>query len=196
VKHRQQSSAVKKRRLKRSLKRRKGRPSGKALSSALRKKNTADGPQLPRLGLEATTERVVKHEWTIQMIDSRLPAVFSTPSMIGLMEHATVLAIQSEMPEGAITVGTRIEVDHLKAVGPGAMVVASARLVKYQGRFLVFDVEATSGEHLIGRGRVFRAIVHPKEHGDKARARTEQQELPAAPLPAKDFPGFGVRAKD
>jgi fluoroacetyl-CoA thioesterase len=152
--------------------------------------------KLPRIGLEATTERVVKHEWTIQMIDARLPAVFSTPSMIGLMEHATVLAIESEMPEGAITVGTRIEVDHLKAVGPGATVAASARLVKYQGRFLVFDVQATSGEHVIGRGRVFRAIVEPGNHADKARARTQKQLAPVSQPPEKEFPGFGVRAKD
>ena len=84
------------------------------------------------------------------------------------------MAITSELPPGAISVGTRIEVDHLKAVGPGATVRAWARLVKYEGRFLVFDVEARSGEHLIGRGRVFRAIVHPQEHGAKAQARVQQ----------------------
>jgi fluoroacetyl-CoA thioesterase len=130
--------------------------------------------QRPRIGLEATAERVVLLEHTIQVVNPNLPAVFSTPSMIGLMEHATVLAIMSELPPGAISVGTRIEVDHLKAVGPGATVRAWARFVKYEGRFLVFDVEARSGEHLIGRGRVFRAIVHPQEHGAKAQARVQQ----------------------
>jgi fluoroacetyl-CoA thioesterase len=130
--------------------------------------------QRPRIGLEATTERVVRHEWTIQALDPRLPAVFSTPMMIGLMEHATVLAVASELPPGAISVGTRIEVDHLKAVGPGATVQAWARFIEYRGRFLVFEVEARSGEHIIGRGRVFRAIVHPEEHGKKAQARVQQ----------------------
>jgi fluoroacetyl-CoA thioesterase len=130
--------------------------------------------QRPRIGLEATSERVVQLEHTIQVVNPNLPAVFSTPSMIGLMEHATVMAIMSELPPGAISVGTRIEVDHLKAVGPGATVRAWARFVKYEGRFLVFDVEARSGEHLIGRGRVFRAIVHPGEHGAKAKARAQQ----------------------
>ncbi len=130
--------------------------------------------QRPRIGLEATSERVVQIEHTIQVVNPNLPAVFSTPSMIGLMEHATVMAIMPELPPGAISVGTRIEVDHLKAVGPGATVRAWARFVKYEGRFLVFDVEARSGEHLIGRGRVFRAIVHPGEHGAKAKARAQQ----------------------
>jgi fluoroacetyl-CoA thioesterase len=140
---------------------------------------TAGGPRaaeagkpLP-IGLEASVERVVEHRHTIQAVDPNLPAVFSTPAMIGWMEHASVMAVRRELPPGVITVGTRIEVDHLKAVPPGATVRASARLVKYQGRFLVFDVEARSGEHLIGRGRVFRAIVDPEAHGAKAQARKQ-----------------------
>jgi fluoroacetyl-CoA thioesterase len=130
--------------------------------------------QRPRIGLEATVERVVELRHTIQNVDPTLPAVFSTPSMIGLMEHATVQAVRPELPPGTITVGTRIEVDHLKAVPPGATVHASARFVKYDGRFLVFDVEARSGEHVIGRGRVFRAIVNPEAHGAKAQTRVQR----------------------
>ena len=45
--------------------------------------------------------------------------------------------------------------------------------MKYEGRFLVFEVEAQSGEHVIGRGRVFRAIVQPDLHGAKAKARVQ-----------------------
>lgn len=146
----------------------------KAGAEAAKSRAAAPAPQRPRIGLEATTERVVRHEHTIQALNPQLPAVFSTPMMIGLMEHATVKAIMADLPPGAISVGTRIEVDHLKAVGPGATVVAWAKFIEYRGRFLVFDVEARSGEHIIGRGRVFRAIVHPQEHGAKAKARLQQ----------------------
>jgi predicted thioesterase len=130
----------------------------------------------PRIGLEATVERVVTPEHTIQHLNPDLPPVFSTPAMIGLMEHATVLAVLPELPPGVITVGTRIEVDHLKAVAPGAPVLAWAKLAGYQGRFLVFDVEARSGEHVIGRGRVFRAIVDPEAHKLRAKARSPQPD--------------------
>jgi predicted thioesterase len=147
---------------------------------APKKQPSRRGPH-PPLGLEASVERIVPFEWTIQAINSILPPVLSTPAMIGLMEHATVLSILPHMPPGVITVGTRIEVDHLKAVPHGATIRASAKLVKHEGRFLVFDVEARSGEHVIGRGRVFRAIVEPKTHGDKAHARTQQ--TPAATQP-------------
>jgi fluoroacetyl-CoA thioesterase len=116
-------------------------------------------PQLPRIGLEAAFEKIIPHEWTIQAYDPRLPPVLSTPAMIGMMEVAAALAVQSELPAGAITVGTRIEVDHLKAVSEGTMVTTMARLLEHRGRFMVFAVDARAGDLIIGCGRVFRAIV-------------------------------------
>ncbi len=145
----------------------------RAQKRASKPTQSADGER-PRLGLKASVERVVLPEWTIQHLNPSLPPVFSTPAMIGLMEQATVLAVMPELPPGTISVGTRIEVDHLKAVAPGAPVRVSAKLVGYRGRFLIFDVDARSGEHLIGRGRVFRAIVHSETHRSRAQARLPQ----------------------
>ena len=67
--------------------------------------------------------------------------------------------------------------DHLKAVPVGARVSASARLSKIQGRFLEFVVEARSGGHVIGRGKVFRAIVEPQRFHHKAKARAHAEQL-------------------
>ncbi|MGD0955390.1 MAG: hotdog domain-containing protein [Candidatus Acidiferrales bacterium] len=155
-------------------KKRVSKRAGKVAPKRPRKAALTSPEQRPRLGLEATVERVVLPEHTIRHINPNLPAVLSTPSMIGLMEYASVLAVLPELPPGAITVGTRIEVDHLKAVPPGAAVRAWAKLVEYRGRFLVFDVEARSGEHVIGRGRVFRAIVEPATHHARAQAQLQQ----------------------
>jgi predicted thioesterase len=132
---------------------------------------TEPAQERPRIGLEASVEKVIPPEWTLAAFDPRLPAVLSTPAMIGMMEIAASHAVLPELPSGAITVGTRIEVDHLKAVPGGTTVRATARLVKREGRFLVFDVEARSGEHLLGRGRVFRAIVEPKKFTTQAHER-------------------------
>jgi predicted thioesterase len=132
---------------------------------------TEPAQERPRIGLEASVEKVIPPEWTLAAFDPRLPAVLSTPAMIGMMEIAASHAVLPELPSGAITVGTRIEVDHLKAVPGGTTVRATARLVKHEGRFLVFDVEARSGEHLLGRGRVFRAIVEPKKFTTQAHER-------------------------
>jgi fluoroacetyl-CoA thioesterase len=110
-------------------------------------------------GLEGRYEADVRPEWTRAHYQAHLPAVFSTPAMIGMMEAACAQAIAAALPAGTFSVGTRIEVDHLKALPVGAHVVATARLIEVKGRYLVFDVEARSGEFVIGRGRIFHAIV-------------------------------------
>lgn len=130
------------------------------------------GKPVLRPGLSKIFTRVVPHEWTIAHYDPALPPVLSTPAMIAMMETAAALAVRPRLPRGAISVGTRIEVDHLKAAPEGAKVRASARLVKIDGRFLVFDVEARSGPLLLGKGRVFRAIVQPNLFLAKAHRRT------------------------
>ncbi len=128
---------------------------------AAKSKSSSRKIQIPGMGkeLRATVECVVPFEWTIAAYDSTLPAVLSTPAMIGLMELAAAQAIRSHLPAGAISVGTRIEVDHLKAVPQGAKVEAHARFAGTRAQFLIFESEATCGNNVIGRGRVFRAIV-------------------------------------
>src|ERR1700751_731390 len=125
----------------------------------------------PRLGLEAAIEKIVPREWTLAHFNPELPAVLSTPAMIGMMEIAAAQAVQAELPIGAITVGTRIEVDHLNAVPEGTSVRATARLVEHKGRFMIFEVEAGAGKHVIGRGRVYRAIVEPSKFHAKAHTQ-------------------------
>jgi fluoroacetyl-CoA thioesterase len=127
--------------------------------------------QRPRIGLEAAIEKIVPREWTLAHFNPQLPAVLSTPAMIGMMEIAAAQAVQAELRAGAITVGTRIEVDHLKAVPEGTSVRATARLVEYKGRFMIFEAEASAGEHVIGRGRVYRTIVEPAKFNAQAHTR-------------------------
>lgn len=122
-------------------------------------------------GLHSHFERVVPHDWTIAHYDPRLPAVLSTPAMIAMMETASALAVRPRLPKGAITVGTRIEVDHLKAVPEGARVRAQARLTRIDGRFLIFEVEARSNRHQIGKGRVYRAVVNSVDFFARAQQR-------------------------
>jgi fluoroacetyl-CoA thioesterase len=125
-------------------------------------------PAKIELGLEGFCERVVTPEWTLAHFDSSWPAVFSTPAMIGMMEMASSLAIRPALPPGSITVGVRIEVDHLKAVPVGATVNAVSRLVEIDGRRLIFEVEARSGSDVIGRGRIFHTIVEHARFAAKA----------------------------
>ncbi|MFZ0336180.1 MAG: hotdog domain-containing protein [Candidatus Acidiferrales bacterium] len=138
----------------------------RARKSKPKKKSAPQQHPLPRFpkDVRSSLERVVEFQWTIAAFDPDLPAIFSTPAMIGLMELAAAQAVQPHLPAGMISVGTRIEVDHLKAVPVGTLVRAEARLLGSEGRFLAFEVAARANDLLIGRGKVYRAIVPLKRN--------------------------------
>jgi predicted thioesterase len=50
-------------------------------------------------------------------------------------------------------------VDHVKSAGIGALITSTARLLEINGRFLIFEVESRTGEEILGRGRITRAII-------------------------------------
>ena len=86
--------------------------------------------------------------------------VFSTPSMIALMEKAAYTLVQESLAEGESTVGTQMNVDHIKASKIGETITAKAILTEIDGRKLTFDVSATdSAGNTIGRGVHTRFII-------------------------------------
>jgi predicted thioesterase len=121
---------------------------------------TKGEPKKIEPGLQGHCERVVTAELTLAHINPEWPAVFSTPAMIGMMEFASSRAVQAVLPPGSMTVGVRVEVDHVKAVPAGVTVTAVSKLVQIDWRRLTFEVEARSGNDVLGRGRVFQTIVN------------------------------------
>jgi fluoroacetyl-CoA thioesterase len=121
---------------------------------------TKGEPKKIEPGLQGHCQRVVTEELTLAHINPEWPAVFSTPAMIGMMEFASSRAVQAVLPPGSMTVGVRIEVDHIKAAPAGVTVIAVSKLVEIDGRRLTFEVEARSGSDVLGRGRVTQSIVN------------------------------------
>ena len=99
--------------------------------------------------------------------------VFATPAMIGLMEGAAARAVAAQLPQGSITVGTRVDVRHLAATPLGGEVRARAELVEVDGRRLVFHVEAFDATEKIGEGTHERAIVDHERLLARARAKAQ-----------------------
>ena len=85
--------------------------------------------------------------------------VVSTPSLIGFLEQTSHRAILPFVEPGEVSVGTRVEVDHLAAAFVGRPVTASARIAATEGRRITFEVEARQGDKLVMKGRHVRAIV-------------------------------------
>jgi fluoroacetyl-CoA thioesterase len=124
------------------------------------------------MGLRGQAQVVVKHEHTLNHHNPELPAIFSTPHMIGLMEVAAADAMKPYCGPGEISVGTAINIEHRAPTVPGQQVTAEAELESVNGRFYVFRVRAHNEKEEIGRGTVTRAFVNPaevaKRHASKA----------------------------
>ena len=113
------------------------------------------------LGIRGHAEETVEHRHTLSHHKAELPAIYSTPNMIGLMEWAASNAMLPYLDQGEISVGTAINVEHRAPSMIGMLVKADAELEQQNGRFYVFRVTAHNGSTEIGRGTVTRAIVNP-----------------------------------
>ncbi|MGN0033397.1 MAG: thioesterase family protein [Candidatus Limimorpha sp.] len=111
------------------------------------------------IGLSYTSTILVDNTNTARTYGSGGLDVFATPAMIGLMENAAMKAVEDQIPEGCSTVGSRIEVTHIKPSKIGAEIKATATLVGIEGRKLTFDVSASDGNGKIGEGLHIRYIV-------------------------------------
>jgi fluoroacetyl-CoA thioesterase len=103
---------------------------------------------------------VVERAHTASEIGSGSVEVLATPMMIALMEAAAVDAVQEYLPDGWTTVGTRVDVKHLRASPLGEEVTAEASLVKREGRVLEFAVTASDSTGVIGQGNHKRSIIN------------------------------------
>ena len=126
------------------------------------------------LGRKGAAETVVVYENTAAAVGSGALEVFSTPSMIALMEKASRELVQPYLEEGQSTVGTRLEVSHVAASPIGAHIRAESTLVEIDRRMLTFEVKAYADGELIGEGRHQRCIIYAERFMEKALAKQKK----------------------
>jgi len=86
--------------------------------------------------------------------------VFSTPSMIGLMEGTCLESAQAHLGPTEVTVGIHVCVSHVAGSQVGEEVTVRSKLVEIErGRFLTFEVSAAVGDRLLGEGTHKRAVL-------------------------------------
>ncbi len=90
----------------------------------------------------------------------RAAAVFSTPSMINLMEFAAREALRPHLDEGEESVGIDVQIQHTAATPPRNEVIAEAVVAAIEKNVISFDVVARDPWGEIGRGTHRRAIIN------------------------------------
>ena len=113
-----------------------------------------------------STMRVVA-ETTADYIGSGDLAVLATPAMCALMENAAMLAVAPHLEAEQTTVGTALNIEHLRATKVGEVITATAVLTEINGRELRFNIAARDEVGIIGEGTHTRFVVNRKKFMSK-----------------------------
>jgi fluoroacetyl-CoA thioesterase len=95
-------------------------------------------------------------------------SVFSTPSMIAMMERTSVLLLQPFLEEGEGSVGTKVNISHIAATPIGMKVRVKSTIQEIKGRRITFAVEAYNEKEKIGEGTHERALINLQKFASKS----------------------------
>ncbi len=110
---------------------------------------------------EATLTFIVTEADTAAALGSGSLRVLGTPRLLAWCEAATCAAVEASLPQGATSVGTRIQLEHLAASPVGAEVEVTASTAYVDGRLHRFTVAArhVADGKVVGSGEVTRVVV-------------------------------------
>ena len=112
-----------------------------------------------KAGDKFVLKRTVGNNDTAEVLGSGGLPVYATPSMICHMElSAYSLAEQY----GHQTVGTKVNISHLRACKVGTEVTVTAELTEIDGRRLEYTIKVEDEKGLLGEGTHQRYIIDPE----------------------------------
>ena len=102
-------------------------------------------------------------EMGITHLGPSVPSMYSTPSMVSLIEMTCVRLITRYVDEGEQSVGFRVDIKHLAPTIIGKKVTAKVTLREINGRRFTFDAVVTNEDGVtIGEGTHERALIDIK----------------------------------
>ena len=111
------------------------------------------------------THTVTENE-TARFLGSGGLDVYATPAMICHMELAVYSLAERE---GHQTVGTKVEVSHMRASLAGTVVTVTAELIEVDGRRLEFNVKVEDDKGVLGEGKHQRFVIDPERFMSRLR---------------------------
>ncbi len=124
------------------------------------------------IGIKNSLEIIVSSEMSAKVKKSGTLNVFSTPSMIALIEETAWTSVSDYLEKGCATVGISLNINHLSPTPIGMKVKCETELIKVDGRKLVFDVKVYDEKDLIGQGTHERFIIMEEKFQAKADSKS------------------------
>jgi fluoroacetyl-CoA thioesterase len=115
-----------------------------------------------RIGTRGRLQETVGAQHSAEQFGNRDVRVLGTPVLCHWFESASVLAITNHLDQGEASVGTQLEIEHLRATPIGMKVSVDAEVVAVDGRRVRFKVEARDEREMVARGTHERYVVELK----------------------------------
>jgi fluoroacetyl-CoA thioesterase len=122
------------------------------------------------VGTRATQERRVDPDMTADRWGNPGVMVLATPHLVGLFEGTAVMALQDQLDPGQASVGTHVDIRHLKATPVGDTVTLSAEVTNVDGRRVSFRVKAEDSQGVVGEGTHERVVIDLERFLARVRA--------------------------
>src|SRR2546430_13462511 len=103
----------------------------------------------PRIGATHELEFVVEQKHVIDFATDGMPAVLSTPMLIGQLERTARELLAPLLDADERSVGAEIELRHFAPTPLGQRVTCTARVIATEGREVTFQIEARDLVELI-----------------------------------------------
>jgi fluoroacetyl-CoA thioesterase len=113
----------------------------------------------PKIGTPGEMKFVVAQEHVIDFTTGGMPAVLSTPKLIGLIERTARESLYPFLDENERTVGSEVEIRHLAPTPLGQEVTISTRVIGGEGKLWDFQFEVRDQHETIARGLHKRAVI-------------------------------------
>jgi fluoroacetyl-CoA thioesterase len=114
-------------------------------------------------GTGASVVHTVQDQDTARSLGSGDLDVLGTPRLLAWCEEATVAALADRLGPEQTSVGTRVELAHVRATAVGTSVRVRADLVHVDGRLHRFDVvaeqDSDGASAVVAHGQVTRVVV-------------------------------------
>jgi fluoroacetyl-CoA thioesterase len=132
-----------------------------------------------RFSYQVPQNKTVPHLYPEVADFQKMPAVFATGFMVGLMEWTCMQLLAPHLDPGEGSLGVHVDVSHTAATPPGLTVMVEAECVAVDGPRVTFKVKAHDGVDAIGEGRHQRFIVSWQTFNARVAQKAEAAKVNA-----------------
>ena len=132
-----------------------------------------------RFNYQVPQNKTVPHLYPEVSDFQKMPEVFATGFMVGLMEWTCMQLLAPHLDPGEGSLGVHVDVSHTAATPPGMTVTVEAECLAVDGPRVTFKVKAHDGVDPIGEGKHQRFVVSWQNFNARVAKKVEAAKVNA-----------------